>query len=59
MYYNVYMAVGSDVKLTFGIFLIKVTLTRVMRSMCGILVRETIYKMDGGVQQRMNACIRV
>ena len=59
MNYNVYMVGGSDVKLRFGTFLTKVTLTRVMRSMCSILVRETIYKMDGGVQQRMNACIRV
>ena len=53
------MVGGSDVKLRFGTFPIKVTLTRVMRSMCDILITETIYKMDGGVQQRMNACIRV
>ena len=36
VYYNSYMVGGSDVKLGFGTFLIKVTLTRVMRSMCGI-----------------------
>ena len=34
--YNVYMVGGSDVKLRFGTFLTKFTLTRVMRSMCSI-----------------------
>ena len=36
VYYNSYMVVRSDVKLIFGTFLVKVTLTRVMRSMCSI-----------------------